>query len=538
MFRKSPSSKQIDAFSSEAALLNRTRSVKIYHDPAHWHNQFFDKITCKIPEELFKDLFHSTQGAPNAPVRVLLAMMLLKEAFGYSDAVLFEQANFNLLVRRALGLIDQSESVPAESTYYLFRKNMLEWDKTSGTKTLIEQVFDHITASQLEALELKVAHVRMDSKLFSSNIANYSRYELVAETIKRAWKSVGDRPIELSSQDRKVLDELMKANSANTVYHNSGEYIKQQLSDFAGLIERLLLACDQAGIHGQALQILQTVFSQQYTKQADSTQSGQLLGGKQLKSDSVQSPDDPDCGYRNKTGTPIRGYTGNITETCTEENPVNLIVSCQIDTVVRHDASFVLPALAQAEAISQDKVKKIYADGAYNSPDNDEHLAEIDLVLTGLQGGQPRFKLDYSAQGDQLVATDTLSGKVYQAHKCRRFHPRKNKVKSNQGEQQATSQVNAEPRWRIQVDGKNYYFAQKAIQASAKRATLEGRSKQERNKRNNVEATIYRFGRYLNNQQSKYRGLIKQMYWANLRCLWINFTRIMVYEVNLMHAKG
>ncbi len=60
-------------------------------------------------------LFDETVGRPNAPVRVLVSMMILKEGHGWSDAALYEHCRFNLLVMRALGLLSLSD-VAAAST--------------------------------------------------------------------------------------------------------------------------------------------------------------------------------------------------------------------------------------------------------------------------------------------------------------------------------------------------------------------------------------------------------------------------------------
>ncbi len=54
-----------------------------YHqvnDDGHCHNQFRNQIVSRINE---------TTGAPNASVSLLIGMMVLKEAFGWSDSQLF-----------------------------------------------------------------------------------------------------------------------------------------------------------------------------------------------------------------------------------------------------------------------------------------------------------------------------------------------------------------------------------------------------------------------------------------------------------------
>ena len=45
-------------------------------------------------------------GAPNASIRVLVAMNILTEGFGCGNENLFEKCDFNLLARKALVLGD------------------------------------------------------------------------------------------------------------------------------------------------------------------------------------------------------------------------------------------------------------------------------------------------------------------------------------------------------------------------------------------------------------------------------------------------
>ena len=81
MFRASPDSSQIDLFSNIAQFL-RARDQEKLNDPNAWHNVFLDQDTKRIPEERFAGLFDEENGRPNAPIRLLVAMLILKEGFG------------------------------------------------------------------------------------------------------------------------------------------------------------------------------------------------------------------------------------------------------------------------------------------------------------------------------------------------------------------------------------------------------------------------------------------------------------------------
>ena len=84
-------------------------------------------MTRQIDEDVFSVLYHKGNGRPNASIRKMVAMMILKEGNGWSDQQLFEQCRFNLTVMRALGIQNLDEDVPVESTWYRFRKEILEY---------------------------------------------------------------------------------------------------------------------------------------------------------------------------------------------------------------------------------------------------------------------------------------------------------------------------------------------------------------------------------------------------------------------------
>ena len=83
--------------------------------------------------------------------------------------------------------------------------------------------------------------------------------------------------------------------------------------------------------------------------------------------------------------------------------------------------------------------------------------------------------------------------------------------------------------WRIKTAKGYRYFTQQAIETSMIRKKIAQTPKAILQKRNNVEATIFQLGYHYPNAKSRYRGLIKHQMWANVRCLWVNFVRILKF---------
>jgi hypothetical protein len=169
MFSKTKKEIQLNMFSHSGVFLSK-RSLNVYEDRKSWHKLFREQVTFRIDEDIFRPLFCSDNGAPNASIRVLIGMMILKESQGLSDAKLFEDCQFNLLTRSALGFVNVDDKIPADSTRYLFRKRIVEWEKL-GNENLIEKVFSQVTKSQALEFNVNGKNIRMDSKLIGSNIA-------------------------------------------------------------------------------------------------------------------------------------------------------------------------------------------------------------------------------------------------------------------------------------------------------------------------------------------------------------------------------
>ncbi len=501
MFKKSNKESQLDAFSSIPTLLESS-AFKQYSDQGHWHNQFRDQIVMRIDESLFGILFNTTTGAPNAPVRTLIGMMILKESFGWSDSQLFEHCRFNLLARSALGLFNMNDQLPVESTYYLLRKRMYDHQKQSG-EDLMGKAFAKITSEQIKEFDVNGRSIRMDSKLIGSNIALFTRYEIIHQTLCLFFKTLDTAAKSmLSAVDLEQLENLATEEPQKTVYRSTREEIKGRLQPIGSMSYKLLTLF--GNFQTESFQLLQRVFNEQYKVTED--QRIELRPKEEISSSSVQSPHDPDSAYRNKGDQKVKGYSVNITETCSEDS-LNLITNVLVEKANTPDTAFVEPAIQATMEVTGQTIEKVYADGAYQSPANDSCCETIDMVFTGIQGGESKYDLEMTPEG--VLVTDTWTGEQIKAVLCKKHKNSK------------------DDRWRIKTPKGHYYFNQQAIRSSHMRREMKHRPLEELHKRNNVEASIFQLSFPLRNNKSKYRGLLKQKTWAYCRCLWINLVRIL-----------
>jgi len=498
MFKSSKKVKQHNLFSSTSSLLTGS-SAKIFVDSTAWHNMFYQNVLLNIKEEIFKDLFNDKMGAPNASIRILIGMMALKEGFGWSDSELFENCRFNLLVRASLGLINMDEELPALSTYYLLRARMHKYTLATNID-LMEKAFQAITSKQAFDFQVKGKSIRMDSKLIGSNIAWSSRYEIIHQVLSLFYESLGDvSRLRLTANDKSLLDTFTKETGNKVVYRSSGTEILSKLEVTGVLFYKLVnLFDDRDSKHYGALK---QIFEQHYF--LEGIDKIVLRPKEELKADGVQSPHDTDCTYRNKDGQKVKGYSVNPTETC-DDNSLNLITGVQVEPDNTPDTKFLCPGIEQTKEVLGHMPESIHTDGAYHSVEGTEFCEKenINLYLNGIQGKPGQYDLEMTPNG--LQVTDSETGEIILAKPAKN---NKYSIKTSKGIIR--------------------YFTLENIATCQKRKEIANLPYELRNKRNNVEATIFQLSFHTRNNKTRYRGILKTKTWATLRCLWINLVRIM-----------
>lgn len=513
MFKKTDITPQLDMF-EEPSLQMGNRASKKYSDPKSWHNRFYHIITSKIDEEIFKPLFkEGRMGAPNSSIRVLVAMSILKEGFGCSDEDLFEKCEFDLLTRKALGLLMLGDAAPSIDTYYLFRRRICEYEELHGVN-LMAKCFEQVAGEQAYMLKISGKCVRMDSKLIGSNIAHCSRYELIHDTLVKFLNHKCNLSV-LRDDLHNQAEVYIKEDSAKTVYRSDKDTLLNRLYAIGEFIYNIMSKYETGA---PDLNLLKRVFDDQYDIVDNKVT---LRDSKKISSDSLQSPYDADAAYRNKHGQKVRGYVTNITETVEDGKP-SIITSVQTEPATFGDCKFLEDAVANSEKVTGDKVEELYADGAYQSPDNREFAIEHDgmKLKTGKMQGGCRFILHREDGSDNLTVTDTKTGEVINATYIgqSRKHGKRWRI--------PLTDVKQTYPWR--------YFSEKDVAGSELRQKILSLPEEELYKRNNIEAAMFQYSFHTRNGKTRYRGLLKTRMQAYCRCLWMNTRRIIIFQLSAL----
>ena len=95
MFRQRKTTTQATLFTGFGQILGEGK-MKRLEDKRSWDNIFREQVTFAIDERVFSDLYSQENGRPSAPIRIIVAMLILKEGFGWSDSELYDECRFNI----------------------------------------------------------------------------------------------------------------------------------------------------------------------------------------------------------------------------------------------------------------------------------------------------------------------------------------------------------------------------------------------------------------------------------------------------------
>ena len=533
MFKRSEN-KQIDLFKNIGSHLC-SRKNKVLSDPCGWHNVFWNQVTSRIDEEPYSILYDEKMGRPNASIRVLIGMMILKEGNGWSDEQLFDESRFNLKVMQALGFSDIDQDVPVESTYYELRRLMAEHFDCTG-EDLIQYTFTQITTDQVVEFNISGKKIRLDSKLIQSNIAKSNRLQLILEAVRVSIRHMEISLLkdQVSDGQYTLLEQLCEQTTSNITYTLNKKDQEEMLIDLGYIIKAIIKIGDN-----NRDSLLKRIYTEQYEEgkeaqiQDDQIQDSQLQDApndqsppsgeptitpklpQDISSSSVQSIHDPEAAYRKKgkeaSTQTVSGYHANITETCDEDDSINLITSVEVVPANVCENEFLLTAIDQTEQVlggKEKQVEQVITDGGYDSVENRKAMVNEDKPkwsLAKLKGRQRAYEMEFTKQGELKVKDKKTSEQceVSYSEKAKKY-----RIKTKQG------------LWR--------YMTKEQVLSYINSQTIMSQSSTESyNLRSNVESTIHQtFHRIKKRQKIVYRRLIKCQWYVLLRVMWVNMTRI------------
>lgn len=360
-------------------------------------------------EENFAHLYSENMGAPNKPVSVVMGILILKEMNDMTDRATLEEFEYNMQWHYALDVA--SNSHVCEKTLFNFRNRLMDNDA-------LMDAFNEIVKGIIKKWRIKTGAHRIDSTTFQSNMKILSRLELFQRTIQTfLWRLKKEKPGVYDQLEEKYKTRYMEREGYFGDVKPSRrrrrlQECAQDLCDLVSffrlnkkarnmksfkLMERLLE--EQVHVNRQEDGSLSVWLRMPDKKENDAEPEKEtaLKNPKEIGGDSLQNPSDPDATYSGHKKK--QGYKAQISETCDEENPFQVIDDVKVEKAYESDQD-------KAEKIHEDltsrgiKPETTYADGGYTSGENIVKAKDRGVELVGPLPGKESKETSEVEAGD------------------------------------------------------------------------------------------------------------------------------------------
>lgn len=358
--------RQIELFDVFADILSPVAYRRL---TSGWQHLFRRAILRRMPAGKLAEHFHPEIGRPTKELYSMAGLLFLMEFRDLTHEEAADAYMFNVDVQYALNLRPDNQS--------LCRRTIERYIALFRSDELAAGVMHDVTAELVTLLELDVSRQRLDSTHIESNMAKFGRIRLIATAIRRFLTQV-QRHDEGSYRALKKCVRERYAASGQPVFgwktlddEGVNELRQSVAEDLVYLVDRYRRNTNHNGRSTYAM--LVTVFEQQCDVVDEKVVMKKKTGG-----DIVCNPSDPDATFDGHKGS---GYQVQLSETCSDENEVQLIVSAIPETACRSDS-------AAVDTVTDDLKQQgfvpdeMLADTAYGGDDNHVHCAGegIDLI--------------------------------------------------------------------------------------------------------------------------------------------------------------
>lgn len=367
-----------------------------------WCKDFADIVFPAIDEKRFSVLYDSDPASrPNTPVNFIIGALMLKENGNLNDDELIESICCDVRYQYALHSTHYKEQPVSDRTFSRFRERLYNYTLKTG-EDLLSSEMEHLSDVYSKYMNLHSNIKRMDSLMVASRCKRMSRLEIIYTATANAIRLI-ERLGCCELLNGELMHYLDKDDYNNVIYYCKGDDVQPRLEKALLEAEAVRKIMEADEWHNTSeYQLLVRVLNEQVNR----SESGTLTpkDKKEITSDSLQNPSDPDATFRSKAGKDHKGYVANIIETVGDE--CSLITGVQFEQNTYSDSQFCKDYITQKD---NDEHETMIADGAYGGTQNQELAGSknVELVTTCLTGKDPdqvfsEFKLN--EEGNQVLS--------------------------------------------------------------------------------------------------------------------------------------
>lgn len=349
-----------------------------------WAHLFREEILHKLPVEMLFPCYSERMGRRTKELYAMLGLMLLQQMEDLTDEETVQQFSFNLLWQYALNVTDA-----ADINAYVAPRTLWTMRDTVGRLGLEQAMFENVSEALKKLFELDPSKQRLDSVHIFSNMAHLGRIRLFVKTIRKFLVNLKRHNSELYADLGELATRYEEKHDGQFAVKpsESSRTLQVLAEDCFALIERF--KDQQAVVAMTSYQLLVRLFHDQCVV-AGGDGGGLAVAikpNKEVPSDALQNPSDPDAGYCGHKG---QGYQVQVMETYSpDKSQPDLITHIQVEAAHKSDAQALLPAIEETRKRDM-APSELLADSLYGSDDNVEQAKEQGVkVVAPVMGTEP-----------------------------------------------------------------------------------------------------------------------------------------------------
>lgn len=372
--------KQRDIFDPWSFLSPKRRRIL----DESWPGLFREHLLDEMPVNQIVPFFSKDFGRPSKELYTLLGVLVLQQTMDLNDMDTVEQLSFNIQWHYALNISEESDSAK-----YICPKTLWSWRQVLIEHKLDQFIFNNLTEKLAKVFQVNTSSQRIDSVHIQSNMRRLGRIGIFSQTIHKFLINLKRQHPNLFGTISSPLIERYESSKALSAFSlvkpsESAKSLKIVSTDLYDLIEQFKNQPRVCQMHSYKL--MQRVLNEQCNVQHDETGSKVTVKKpKEIPSDSLQNPSDPDAAYSGYKG---QGYQVQLMETFTrsedkEENEknLNLVTHVAVERACEHDSNALIPAIADTQNRDLGP-EKVLGDSSYGSDENQQKAkgAQVELI--------------------------------------------------------------------------------------------------------------------------------------------------------------
>ncbi len=347
-----------------------------------WAHLFREEILHNLPAEKLFPLYSNYFGRRTKELYAMLGIVLLQQQQDLTDEEAVRQFAFNIEWHYALNVTD-----PSDISSYVSPRSLWTMRDIVGRLGLEQSLFENVTGALTKLFELDPSKQRLDSIHIFSNMAHLGRIRLFVRTIRKFLVNLKRHHADLYQALGEVAIRYEEKNDGRFAVKpsESSRKLQEVGDDCFLLVERF--KDHEAVVAMDSYKLLLRMFTEQCVlEKTDAATAVVIKPNKDVPSDSLQNPSDPDAGYCGHKG---KGYQMQVMETYSEDkSQPNFITHVKVEAAHESDSNALIPAIEDATK-RELAPAQLLADSAYGGDDNVEKAKELGVeVVSPTMGTQ------------------------------------------------------------------------------------------------------------------------------------------------------